>query len=74
MSLPPFTPLEAKLEAQCQSLATKYYIAQAEFLDAQRECRRLHTVVQAKQQVIDVLLPYYPHPLTLELRAKIDMV
>ena len=73
MSLPEFTPAEARLEAQYQELVARFYHAQADFYKAQRESTRLRTVVRAKQEVITVLLPYYPHPLTPELQAKINL-
>ena len=61
------------MEEQYQSLVARYYSAQASFHTTQHECQRLVTVVRTKQEVIRLLLPYYPHPITAELQRKIDM-
>jgi hypothetical protein len=70
----------AQLEERFQSLALEFQAAQLRFHAAhnysrtvRQECLWLKQVVNVKQQVIEELLPYYPHPLTPELVYAIEL-
>lgn len=58
-------------EARHRALVAKFSAAQRAFQRSQQECTHLHLVVRAKQEVIEELLPYYPHPLSPTMQAKI---
>jgi hypothetical protein len=69
-----------QLEERYQNLAQQFRFAQLQFQAVrtqyhavQQECEWLRKVVCTKQQVIEELLPYYPHPLTPELLNAIEL-
>ncbi|MBJ6142818.1 hypothetical protein [Hymenobacter sp. BT559] len=62
---------EERLETRYQDLIAKFRAAQTDFHLIQSQCAHLQFVVRMKQEVIEELLPYYPHPLTSAMQAKI---
>ena len=69
-----------RLEERYQDLSQQFRAAQLQFhtvrthyRSVQQECAWLQQVVCTKQQVIEELLPYYPHPLTPELLYAIEL-
>ena len=64
---------QQQFEQRCRDLSLWYKAAQTQFRAAQKECLWLEQVVCAKQYVIEVLLPYYPHPLTPDLKRAIEL-
>jgi hypothetical protein len=70
----------AHWEERYQQLTHQFGVAQVQFQAVrtqyravQQECHWLQQVVCIKQQVIEELLPYYPHPLTAELLDAIEL-
>lgn len=63
----------ASFEMRYQCVVAKYYHALESFETSKREVIHLRQVVQAKQQLIEVLLPYYPHPLTAEQQRTVAL-
>nr|GFD48759.1 hypothetical protein [Tanacetum cinerariifolium] len=62
-----------QLENRCQNLSVWFQAMRGQFLAAKAERQWLEHVVQKKQQVIEVLVPYYPHPLTPDLQYAIEL-
>lgn len=62
---------EERLETRYQDLVAKFRAAQTDFRIIQSQCAHLQFVVRMKQEVIEALLPYYPHSLTSAMQAKI---
>jgi hypothetical protein len=54
-------------------LTAKFYVARANFHKSQNELHDLQEVVRIKQEVLEELLPYYPHPLSSSMQAKVDL-
>jgi hypothetical protein len=68
--------LEERLQnihAQFRTAQLHYQASRTQFLAMQQECVWLQKIVHVKQQVIEELLPYYPHPLTPELIYAIEL-
>lgn len=65
---------QIQLETRYQHLVARFYHAQADYEKAVLECNRQRAIVAVKQEVITVLLPYYPHPITPELHYKIALI
>jgi hypothetical protein len=77
----------AQFEERCQNLSQEFHAAQLKFkatqlqfkavqaqhISVQKELVWLQQVVGVKQQVIEKLLPYYPHPLTPDLLYAIEL-
>jgi len=70
----------AYLEERYQNLAHQFRTAQVQFRAVHKqyravrqECEWLQRVVYVKQQAIEELLPYYPHPLTPQLINAIEL-
>jgi hypothetical protein len=76
-------PLDAQateLENRYQNLVHQFrkvqlqvYAVHTQYRAARQEHEWLRQVVNTKQQVIEHLLPYYPHPLTCDLIAAIEL-
>jgi hypothetical protein len=70
----------AQLEERFQSLAVSFRAVQLQYQAVREHHRVVHRevlwlqqVVNVKQQVIEELLPHYPHPLTPELQYAIEL-
>lgn len=60
-----------ELELAYQRAATRFAEAQHNYQLAQLETARLRTVLRGKQYVIELLLPYYPRPLSTAMQLLI---
>lgn len=74
------TDQAAQLEERFQNLTAEFRAAQLQFnavhtfnRAVRKERQWLQQVVNIKQQVIEKLLPYYPHPLTPDLLYAIEL-
>lgn len=72
--------LSTQFEERYQSVVQEFHAAKlrfravsAQYRAVQQEREWLQHVVNTKQQVIEELLPYYPHPLTPELLSGISL-
>lgn len=66
-------PELARLQMRCDELAAKFYQARADYEQAKAHSTLLTSTLRAKQEVIERLLAFYPHPITPELQRKIDL-
>lgn len=60
-------------EERYLNLVARFLAARGDFLNAQHECAHLHKVIRAKQEVIEEILPYYPHPISRVMQLKIEL-
>jgi hypothetical protein len=61
------------LSLQFQAVQLQSRAVHTQYRAVQRECLWLQQVVNSKQEVIEELLPYYPHPLTPKLLYAIEL-
>jgi hypothetical protein len=61
------------LALQFQAVQLQSRAVHTQYRAVQQECLWLQQVVNKKQEVIEELLPYYPHPLTPKLLYAIEL-
>jgi hypothetical protein len=73
---PQVTQLEARYQhavQQFRAAQLHFQAVRTQYRTVQQECNWLQQVVRTKQDVIEQLLPYYPHPLSAELINAIEL-